>query len=362
MRLEDEERKLCIDAIEFALEKGYGRGKGRRRRLEELLRRLKTKFELEEIWESKGRICDEDTMKEVLRIGFGIENPIKLGTGDRLTYWAGRSAWKGLPRVVFCATKQNSGYATLRFVVPYDVALSMKGALEELLELDERSSGESEPDDIPDVPLEIVPAREGRIVGADPGVLSLLTLSDGTVIGENFHDYIKRWAPEGSKGIRNLKAKITVLLKRFDWSRYSAVFVGETFGSKAMRFYWPHSRWKGEMLEWPSAWLKKKLKEVLEERGVQLIEVSERGTSSHCPRCRGELSQRKNGSVLRCRRCNFEAHRDRIAALNILARGLGLNFVPPSLARRGYVRSAEEAERMREIGMKVVARAFGGAK
>ena len=53
-----------------------------------------------------------------------------------------------------------------------------------------------------------------------------------------------------------------------------------------------------------------------EKRGVPLITVEPKGTSTTCPRCRARM--RENGyRVLKCPGCGFEADRDTVAVLNI---------------------------------------------
>jgi len=53
-----------------------------------------------------------------------------------------------------------------------------------------------------------------------------------------------------------------------------------------------------------------------EKRGVPVVIIEPRDTSSICPSC--ESRMRENGyRVLKCRNCGFKADRDTIAVLNI---------------------------------------------
>jgi putative transposase len=52
------------------------------------------------------------------------------------------------------------------------------------------------------------------------------------------------------------------------------------------------------------------------EKGLEVVEVSPRGTSSKCPKCGGKLAE--NGRrVLECKRCGFVGDRDVIATTNL---------------------------------------------
>jgi putative transposase len=52
------------------------------------------------------------------------------------------------------------------------------------------------------------------------------------------------------------------------------------------------------------------------ERGLEVVKVSPRGTSSKCPKCGGKLAE--NGRrVLECKRCGFVGDRDVIATINL---------------------------------------------
>jgi len=52
------------------------------------------------------------------------------------------------------------------------------------------------------------------------------------------------------------------------------------------------------------------------ERGLEVVEVSPKGTSSRCPRCGSELVS--NGyKLLKCGKCGFTGDRDVIATVNL---------------------------------------------
>jgi putative transposase len=55
------------------------------------------------------------------------------------------------------------------------------------------------------------------------------------------------------------------------------------------------------------------------ERGLEVVKVNPRGTSSKCPRCAGKLVE-DGYRVLRCRKCGFVGDRDVIATVNLYRR------------------------------------------
>jgi IS605 OrfB family transposase len=55
------------------------------------------------------------------------------------------------------------------------------------------------------------------------------------------------------------------------------------------------------------------------ERGLEVVKVNPRGTSSRCPRCGGRLVEYRY-RVLRCGRCGFVGDRDVVATLNLYRR------------------------------------------
>jgi putative transposase len=55
------------------------------------------------------------------------------------------------------------------------------------------------------------------------------------------------------------------------------------------------------------------------ERGLEVVKVNPRGTSSRCPRCGGRLFE-DGYRVLRCRKCSFVGDRDVTATVNIYRR------------------------------------------
>jgi putative transposase len=89
------------------------------------------------------------------------------------------------------------------------------------------------------------------------------------------------------------------------------------------------------------------------ERGLEIVKVDPRGTSSKCPRCGGKLVE--NGyRVLRCRKCSFIGDRDVTATINLYKKyvsrysrcgvpGVALNAPEPDEAPSGMRGNRDEA-------------------
>jgi putative transposase len=52
------------------------------------------------------------------------------------------------------------------------------------------------------------------------------------------------------------------------------------------------------------------------ERGIEVVKINPRGTSSKCPRCGKKLAKNKH-RILRCRKCGFVGDRDVTATINL---------------------------------------------
>jgi len=67
---------------------------------------------------------------------------------------------------------------------------------------------------------------------------------------------------------------------------------------------------------WSFKWIVQRLKEKAEEYGIEVVEVSEYGTSSTCPRC-GSNKVVRRGRLFKCLNCGLEAHRDAVGVMNM---------------------------------------------
>jgi len=97
------------------------------------------------------------------------------------------------------------------------------------------------------------------------------------------------------------------------------------------------------------------------ERGLEVVEINPRGTSSKCPRCGGRLVE-YGYRILKCRRCGFIGDRDVIATLNIYMKfmsnysrcgvsGVALNAPKPGENPSGMRGNRDEAMRSSHINL-----------
>jgi putative transposase len=78
---------------------------------------------------------------------------------------------------------------------------------------------------------------------------------------------------------------------------------------------------------WSFQYIVQRIKDVAEEHGIEVEEVSEYKTSTRCPRCGSENTER-TGRLFKCLNCGLEAHRDAVGVLNIGSRqGENINGV-----------------------------------
>ena len=87
------------------------------------------------------------------------------------------------------------------------------------------------------------------------------------------------------------------------------------------------------MSQWEYGKDKQYLKEKCQQVGIVCFSGSERGTSSHCPRC--DWKKKPKGRTWTCRRCGFVGHRDIVGSMNMhpLAFGSRIGY-PSSLTYR----------------------------
>ena len=86
------------------------------------------------------------------------------------------------------------------------------------------------------------------------------------------------------------------------------------------------------------------------ERGLEVVEINPKGTSSKCPRCNRKLVE-YGYRVLKCRRCGFIGDRDVTATLNIYRKytikysRCGVSGVAPNAPKPGENPSGMQGNR-----------------
>jgi len=87
---------------------------------------------------------------------------------------------------------------------------------------------------------------------------------------------------------------------------------------------------------WSFRWIIQRLKEKVEEYGIEVEEVSEYRTSSICLRCGSDKVVRR-GRLFKCLNCGLEAHRDVVGVLNMATHhngGIAIRLVTEPLLLR----------------------------
>lgn len=180
--------------------------------------------------------------------------------------------------------------------------------------------------EIPDEPCR----TDEPAMGADIGINKLLSLSDGTHLGNGFKEVaakVRRTVP-GSKGRkRALVARdnyIRQQVKLIPWSDISLLGVealkdlkrgksknrGKTFRKAVSP--WTYSRVLGE------------LRNKAQENRVRLVAVAPAYTSQTCPLCERADKRSRSGEKFTCTHCAFSGDADTVGAVNILRRALRL--------------------------------------
>ncbi len=82
------------------------------------------------------------------------------------------------------------------------------------------------------------------------------------------------------------------------------------------------------MSQWEYGKDKQYLQEKCERVGIVCFSGSERGTSSHCPRC--DWKKKPKGRNWTCRRCGFVGHRDIVGSMNMHPIAFGSRIAYPT--------------------------------
>ncbi len=140
-----------------------------------------------------------------------------------------------------------------------------------------------------------------------------------------------REAGKQERRVRDLRHKGTRQV--VDFCRAAGVqtlYVGDPYGVRNENKGRHHNQ---RMSQWEYGKDKQYLHEKCERVGIACFSGSERGTSSHCPRC--DWKKKPTGRNWRCRRCGLVGHRDIVGSMNMhpLAFGSRINY-PSSLTYR----------------------------
>jgi putative transposase len=102
-------------------------------------------------------------------------------------------------------------------------------------------------------------------------------------------------------------------------------YVGDPHGVRSENKGRHHNQ---RMAQWEYGKDKQYLHEKCERVGIVCFSGSERGTSSHCPRC--DWKKKPKGRNWTCRRCGFRGHRDIVGSMNMHPLAFGSRIGYPS--------------------------------
>jgi len=185
--------------------------------------------------------------------------------------------------------------------------------------------------DLPDQDLK-VPNPE-TTVGADSGVIKLLTLSDGskpTYLGTEFRqirDKLRRRVPD-SNGFRRAQKErenyIGRILNKIPWNQISVLGIEDLKGIKKGKNPKRNKGFRKAMAPWTVRRVHERLKHKAQENRVLVVPVLAAYTSRICPKCLKESEKNRKGERFRCVSCGYGQDADFVGATNIRSRTLRL--------------------------------------
>jgi len=124
-----------------------------------------------------------------------------------------------------------------------------------------------------------------------------------------------------NKGYNRQKRTIhnftTSVIRQCQDRNVGTLFVGNLTGIRRGKDYGKKTNQK--LHGWPFATIVEQLRYKGEEVGIEVVSVSERGTSSMCPAC-GEKTTRSKRGLLVCSACGLVINSDLAGAINILTK------------------------------------------
>jgi len=158
--------------------------------------------------------------------------------------------------------------------------------------------------------------QKGKTVGADQGILEILTLSDGQVTGNSLSDLMKQLArkKKGSMAFRRKAIErdnfIREQLNKLDFSNIGKVKLEQV---KDLR---KGKRVSATMTHWTYALIERKMQDLSETEGFVLQMNPSAFKSQRCSGCGLVRKENRNGKIYSCANCGTEIDSDLNAAKN----------------------------------------------
>jgi len=176
--------------------------------------------------------------------------------------------------------------------------------------------------------------EEGKVLGVDIGYRKLITTSEREFLGKDIKRLTEKSARRKQKSrnwiktgveIRNYVGRIAKELFNKPWKVIVLEDLKELRKDKS-------GEWSKEVNRRFNFWLYglliKRIKELGEQFGVQVVLVPPAYTSQTCPICYHLEKANRNGESFKCLRCGFREDADYVGALNILHRFAEEPIVP----------------------------------
>jgi transposase len=171
--------------------------------------------------------------------------------------------------------------------------------------------------EIPDISKKTV----GKKLGADQGMKTCLTLSDGQITPKDSHGYDLdticaklRRRQAGSKGFQRAKAHrknyINWALNQLDFSTVKEILLEKIVNIRNDKSC------KNKLRHWTYTDIKSKLLSLSETEGFSLIEQDNKFRSQRCFRCSWTHKLNRKGKTFKCSDCGHEMDADLNAASN----------------------------------------------
>jgi putative transposase len=136
----------------------------------------------------------------------------------------------------------------------------------------------------------------------------------------------ERASGKNKRRVRDLRHKGTRLAVDFcQQAGVQALYVGDPHGVRNENKGRHHNQ---RMAQWEYGKDKQYLQEKCQQVGIVCFSGSERGTSSHCPRC--DWKKKPRGRTWTCRRCGFVGHRDIVGSMNMHPLAFGSRIAYPT--------------------------------
>jgi transposase len=165
------------------------------------------------------------------------------------------------------------------------------------------------------------PKKGSKRLGADQGLTTCLTLSDGQVTTKNLHGHdlttINKILIRKTKGSKGFKRAQDHRKNYINWSLNQLNFNDiKEVGLEKIRNIRRGKRSNRYLTHWTYTLIKDKLVRLSEDKGFVLIEQENKFMSQRCSKCGWTHKSNRKGKTFKCVNCDFKGDSDLNAASN----------------------------------------------